>query len=102
MFLPYKIDKKTHERSGDLASAEQLSMISRFVLKTLGRLADEISSGIIEADPYWRGPDHNACRWCDYKEVCHINSGEVDLRRLRETKASQFWEILRREEGIDG
>ena len=102
VFLPYKINKKTNSRSGSLATADQLTLISRHVARTLGRLADEISAGKIEADPYWRGPDHNACQWCDYQEVCHVRSGEVDLRRLQNTKADQFWSILGKEEQSNG
>lgn len=102
VFLPYKINKKTNSRSGSLATADQLTLISRHVVHTLGRLADEISAGEIKADPYWRGPDHNACQWCDYQEVCHVRSGEVDLRRLQNTKADQFWSILGKEEQSNG
>ena len=102
VYLPYTIDGKTLERGGDLATTEQLSMLSRFVLRTLGVLADKICGGQIEPDPYWRGPDQNACRWCEYKEVCHVNSGEVDLRRLQKTKKDLFWEILEKEEKKDG
>ena len=102
IYLPYKIDGKTKTRSGSLATGDQLSMVSRFVMRTLGNLADEICSGRIEPDPYWRGPDHNACRWCEYKEVCHISSGEVELRRLQETNMNLFWEILEKEERKNG
>lgn len=97
VYLPYQISKKTGERSGDLASPEQLSLVERHVRRTLGKLADSVWSGEIAPDPFWRGEDHNACRWCPYGAICRVDSGEVPLRRLRAVSRGEFWKEMEQE-----
>jgi len=97
VYLPYQISKKTGERAGDLASTEQFSLVEAHVRRTLGRLADTVWSGVIAPDPFWRGDEHNACRWCPYGAVCRVDSGEVPLRRLRSVSRSEFWNELEQE-----
>ena len=42
----------------------------------------EDAAGNIAADPFWRGPEKNACRWCDYAAACHFEEGRGgDCRR---------------------
>lgn len=102
IYLPYRTVKKTGARSGDLASEAQMELVSRHVQRTIAHLADEMAEGRIAPNPYWRGPDQNACRWCDYREVCHVDSGEIPLRRLQATPRERFWEILKQEEARHG
>lgn len=97
VYLPYQISKKTGTRLGDLASPEQFSLVEGHVRRTLGKLADTVWSGTISPDPFWRGPDHNACRWCPYTSVCRVESGDVPLRRLRAVSRSEFWNELEQE-----
>ena len=94
IYLPYRYVKKDDARSGDLADAGQMQTLEQFVFRKLGKLADGIAGGEIEADPYWRGEEHNACRWCEYKEICHTESGEVPLRRRKAVSADAFWQTL--------
>lgn len=97
IYLPYQISKKTGERSGDLASAAQLSLVEQHVRRTLGKLADSVWAGEIAPDPFWRGEDHNACSWCPYDAVCRVKSGAVPLRRLRSVSRGEFWKELEQE-----
>lgn len=97
VYLPYKVSKKTGERSGDLADERQLDLVEGHVRHTLGDLADSLWSGTIAPDPYWRGDEHNACRWCPYRAVCRVDSGEVPLRRLRAVSGAEFWNELEKE-----
>ena len=97
VYLPYKVSKKTGERSGDLADERQLDLVEGHVRHTLGALADSVWEGTIAPDPYWRGEEHNACRWCPYRSVCRVDSGELPLRRLRSVSRSEFWEALEKE-----
>ena len=94
IYLPCQVSKKTGVRSGDLASPEQLALVETHVRQTLGRLADSVWSGEVAPDPYWRGEDHNACRWCSYRSICRVDSGEVPLRRLRAVSRGEFWKEL--------
>ena len=97
IFLPYRVVKKTGARSGSLADRDQLRLLEDHVRQTLGTLADRVWAGDIAPDPYWRGDDHNACRFCPYREVCRVDSGEVSRRRLRAIKQNEFWEALEKE-----
>ena len=102
IYLPYKTSRKDGSRSGDLADADQLARAERFVFRSVGKMTDEISEGQIEANPYWRSPDQNACRWCEYKEVCRIESGELPVRRRKAISADAFWKTLEEEEEANG
>ena len=97
VYLPYKISKKTGERSGDLADERQLELVEGHVRHTLGALADAVWAGEIAPDPYWRGEEHNACRWCPYRAVCRVDSGEVPMRKLRAVTRGEFWQALEKE-----
>ena len=102
VYLPYKISRKTGERSGNLADPHQMDLVEDHVRRTLGRLADRLWTGDISPDPFWRGEDHNACRWCPYREVCRVDSGEVPLRKLRAVTQGEFWQALEKEEETHG
>ena len=102
VFLPYHYVKKDKARTGDLADAERLRQMERHVNRVLGRLADEIWQGRIEPNPFWRNEAHNACKWCEYREVCHIDSGEISLRLRKRVSREAFWEALEKEDGDNG
>ena len=102
LFLPYKLNRKTGARSGDLASSDQLLQVERHVERTLKRLTDRLGSGEISPDPYWRGEENNACQWCPYRQICHVDSGEVPLRKMRAVTQDRFWDSLEKEEQEHG
>ncbi len=102
IYLPYKMVKKSGERVGSLADRRQLGLVEAHVRRTLGTLADSLWAGAIRPDPFWRGEDHNACRWCPYREVCRVDSGEVDLRKLRAVSREEFWQTLEKEAETNG
>lgn len=95
-FLPLQVNKDG-EFSGDaLASAEELGKLSRHVEGILGEVGRELAEGTVDADPYWRGPDHNACQWCPYSSACQFEEGRGgEARRWgRRVTAQEFWEKL--------
>ena len=102
VFMPYKVSKKTGARSGDLADARQMDLVRNHVSGTLKKLTDDLGSGRIAPDPYWRGEENNACRWCPYQEICHVSGGEVSLRKLKAINPERFWESLEKEEQSRG
>ena len=96
-FLPLKVSKSTGAISGEaLATAEQLGKLGRHIQKVLEEVCRELARGDISADPFWRGPEKNACRWCDYAAACHFEEGRGgDCRRwLPSVGAREFWENL--------
>lgn len=96
-FLPLRVSRATGEITGEaLVSAEQLGRLGRHVQRVLEDICKELSGGNIAADPFWRGPEKNACRYCDYAAACHFEPGRGgDCRRwLPSVSAEEFWEML--------
>ena len=81
-----------------------MDLLDQYITAALRRAAGELALGNIDADPYWRGADHNPCRWCDYRTACHFEEGCGDVRRYRRgVKAAEFWSWLaQKEEDEDG
>ena len=100
-FLPLKVSKSTGEIFGEaLATAEQLGKLGGHIQKVLEEICEEIAQGNIAADPFWRGPEKNACRYCDYAQACHFEEGRGGdgKRWLASVKSREFWENVAREE----
>lgn len=96
-FLPLKVSKTTGEISGEaLATAEQFGKLGRHIQTILEDICRELASGTISADPFWRGAEKNACRFCDYGAACHFEEGRGgDCRRwLSGLKHKEFWENM--------
>ena len=100
-FLPLKVSKTTGEISGDmLASAARLGKLGGHIQRVLEEICREVAQGNITADPFWRGPDKNACRYCDYAAACLFEDGRGgDCRRWLPTlKSAAFWERIENKE----
>lgn len=98
-FMPYKNGKNGPK--GDLADDGQMRLLERHVLRTLARMTDAIASGEVQPDPVVRGQD-SACRFCDYRTVCHMDLCTRTLRPMASTSAEKFWEKLEQEEHAHG
>lgn len=102
-FLPVRLSARTGTISGDsLVNAERLGKLARHIDTILANVGKELAAGVIHADPYWRGPDHNACRWCEYAAACQFEEGKGgDCRRwLPTVTGAEFWSNL--EQGGEG
>ncbi len=98
-FLPLKVNKAGELKSDYLVRTEQMGKLSRKVMETLEQIAAEMAAGNIDADPYWRSPDINACRWCDYAEACHFEECFGDKKVWQKpVHAKEFWEKLDQEQ----
>ena len=103
-FLPVKVSNRTGAITGEaLVTAERLGKLKTHTQHILAEIAGELSSGIIDADPYWRGPEKNACLYCDYASACHFEDGRgTDRRRYLPTIDSEtFWASVTNEEDGD-
>ncbi len=88
-FLP--VDKKGES----LVTPEQMELLDEYITEALKKAAGELAAGDIDADPFWRDGDHNACRWCDYPSACHFEEGCGDRARYRRSvTAAEFWKWL--------
>ena len=94
-FLPLKVNKAGELKSEYLVKAEQMGKLSRKVMETLEQIAAEMAAGNIDADPYWRSQDVNACRWCDYAGACHFEECFGDKKVWQKpVHAKEFWDKL--------
>jgi len=103
-FLPVRVRASGAFTGEALVSAERLGRLEKHIRSVLEEIAGELSAGNIAADPFWRGPVQNACRWCDYAAACQFREGHGSDRRrwLPSVKAKEFWEQLEKQEGPDG
>ena len=98
-FLPVKTDKAGMLKSDYLVKTEQMGRLSRKVMETLEEIAAELAAGNIDADPYWRSPEVNACRWCEYAEACHFEECFGDKKVWQKpVKVQEFWDALGNEQ----
>ncbi|MGI5962641.1 MAG: PD-(D/E)XK nuclease family protein [Lawsonibacter sp.] len=96
-FLPLRVSKSTGTITGEaLANAEQLGKLGRHIQAILGEICSELAHGTISADPFWRGPEKNACRFCEYAAACHFEEGrgEDQKRWFASVHAPEFWSEL--------
>ena len=93
--------RKDGTLSGDVADGAQLDLLRAYLMKILGRMAEEIASGNVEPNPYTRGTSHNACTFCPYGAVCHKETVE-GRRNYKMMSAQNFWEQIGKEESDHG
>lgn len=96
-FLPLRISSKTGAISSEiLISAARMGRLKHHIEGILKEICGEIASGNIDADPFWRGPEKNACRYCDYAAACQFEEGMGGDRRryLPPIDNEHFWEKI--------
>lgn len=88
--------KKDGTLTGDLADREQFQLLKQYVFHILGQMVDDVACGHVEPNPYTRGLSHNACSFCPYDSICHMDT--VKGRRNYKTMTAQrFWDEVRKE-----
>ena len=100
-FLPVKVSSRTGAITGDaLVSAARLGRLKHHTQRILAEIGRELSGGVIAADPFWRGPQKNACLYCDYAAACHFEEGRGgDCKRyLPSLDGEAFWQSIEGEE----
>ena len=98
-YMPYQVKKG--EAVGNLATARQMELLERHVLRVLGQMVDEIAAGVVGPNPVSRGSE-GSCRFCDFKSVCHPDLCPRETRVLAATDAAEFWARLEEEEEHHG
>lgn len=93
--LPYT-RKKDGSISGDLADGGQMQLLKAYVFGLLGKMVDEIASGCVSPNPYTRGSSHNACTFCPYSSVCHMEN-VTERRNYKAMSTQRFWEEVEKE-----
>ena len=101
-FLPVRVQAKTGKITGDaLVSAQKLGHLKKHIQKILADICREMANGTILADPFWRGPEKNACRFCEFAQACHFEDGlgEDRKRWIPSVKNSEFWDSIAKNTG---
>lgn len=93
--LPFTC-RKDGTRVGDIADRKQISMLKSYVFNLVSSMVDEIASGCVAPNPYSRGASHDACAFCPYGTVCHVQD-VTERRNYQAVSAERFWEDVERE-----
>ena len=80
-----------------LGNSVQLGKLGRYVDELLHRVAHEIGTGSIDADPCVRGPQESACDWCPFASACWFDERRDKPRYLQKTTPEEFWALVDRE-----
>ena len=89
-FLPVKVSKDGIV-SGELCTEEQLNMLNKYIDLQMGDIVDGIHSGNVEANPISRGPERNACTYCENRAACHKDCMGTKYSYRSRTSAEEFW-----------
>jgi ATP-dependent helicase/nuclease subunit B len=99
-YIPVSINRDGEYKGDSLATAEQLGLLSRYIDDTLTGMAGELRRGSINADPWYRSENENACLTCDYYDACRFDGETEKWRWKLSLKAPEFWARLEdREKG---
>jgi len=92
-YLPIKFNKDglTDE---SVASAERLGKLSGHIRDSLLEMGRRLSSGEIEADPYYRSGNSTPCLYCEYFEACHFDENTDKRRYLTNLKPAEVWKRI--------
>ena len=91
-FLPVK---KSKSGLGDFAvTGEQMDLLEEFIHRRMRRAVDQIYSGGFAPAPFYRGPNHDPCQWCDYGDICQKDKSFRRQHYHPVMKASEFWEKI--------
>ncbi|MFB0920605.1 MAG: PD-(D/E)XK nuclease family protein [Oscillospiraceae bacterium] len=93
-YIPVAFRKDGSLSSDSLASSEQFDKLHAHVDKRLLELSENLSGGKIEASPYYRGEQDNACLYCPYGAVCRFDEKKDKIRYLSKLKSGDFWDRL--------
>jgi ATP-dependent helicase/nuclease subunit B len=96
-FIPVKCNKDgTYSKASrdSLASLEQMGALSRYIDRTLRRLARELGQGCVAAEPWYKSAQDNACVHCDYQKACLFDEGRDNWRIRESLSAEQAWERI--------
>lgn len=98
-FLPLRVSASTGKISGDaLVSAEKLGRLKIHTENILKQICQEIASGNMDADPFWRGPAKNACLYCEYFRACQFEEKQDRRHWVEKLSNKDFWKKLEPDE----
>jgi len=102
-YIPVSVKKRGSDVPDALATAQQLGTLAKHIDRTLQKLAAELKSGSIDAAPYYKTKQKNACLYCQYKEVCNFEHGKAGERHRFQPNipTGRVWSMMEQEGGND-
>ena len=103
LYSPLKYNKDGVPGGDYLLSPEQSRLLLGYVRSLLAKMADEVKSGDIHANPWSRSGQETACLRCVHRDVCGFEEGENNehARIQPELKNDEVWEKICGEEKAD-
>ncbi len=96
-YIPVSFKRDGSLTASSIALTEnEFDRIKKRLQDILKRIGDELSSGIIDPNPY-RDGNSDSCKWCDYKSVCAFDEDRTS-DRMRELCEIKYKDILEKEE----
>jgi len=93
-YIPVSFKKDGSISTDSLAAPEQFKALHAHVDRRLLELCENLKGGKIEASPYYRGENENACMYCPYVSVCRFDETHDTRRYLSKIKPEEFWSRL--------
>lgn len=84
--------------TGNVATREQMKLLETYVFSVLAGLISDIGSGNTRPNPYTRGSEHDACKFCPYGSICRSEQ-EPGRRNYKTMTSQRFWEEVAKEVG---
>lgn len=92
-YIPVNINKDgSYSKSSKLMTADEFSAMKKYIDKVVGEMADNLTSGKIEASPLCNG-NSSPCNYCDYYSVC-LKSAKMPERVYDKDAENKMKEIL--------
>ena len=97
------IPQKTRARN-PFVSAEQMKLLRHQAEYCLREMAEQVSAGVIDANPIWQTDTDNACRNCPYSPVCRFEEGlnGEKSRIVRKITDEEVWQLLEEGDRAEG
>ena len=81
-FLPIEFKKDgDFTAKSSVASSEEFIKISKRIDKILKTIGEELTCGVINANPYYKNATESACDFCDMRGACHFDPSAGDMKR---------------------
>lgn len=97
-YIPVDFKKDGSMSTDSVASAEQFRLLRGHVERCLCGLAETLESGSIDAVPYYKSEQENACLYCPYQAVCRFDESRDRRRYLKMVTPQEFWDELEEKE----
>jgi len=85
-YLPAGYAKDCATKGGSLVGQDGFGQLERHVDHMMEKAAGEILGGNIGCTPYYKGPDENECKYCEYRAACRFDEESGDAFRYAGTK----------------